>query len=351
MEPADVLQPLGVFVVVVLAVVAGTAITAVAFSGSLSAADGADIRGQSPGQFQPSSVIADADDEAGEIELGAATEDKRILIDTQHGNRIDRDTLQPVVDALVAQGHTVRYTPSSQATGTQGSYNATLRRFDAVLIAYPTVEFSEDEIAGLQAYAEGGGRVVVLGGPTEIAVTTGLVGASTSTVRFGANTLVGEFGMQMGSDLLYNVDDENNDNNYKSIYAEPAGSGALTDGVETVNLDASGYIVVPEGSDAEPVLMAADGARRFSTRRGGEFVTAARNGNFVLVSDETFITDTDVYDVDNEQFVSNLLTFMVTGDKPDDVPRGGDGLDTGPSSPGTAGAERAGPGTAGAGGG
>jgi hypothetical protein len=328
MRAGSVVKPLGVFLAVILVVLAGTAVAGVALSdGSSAAADGEDIDGQSPSHIQPENVLADADPEDGEIQLDTDAEDKRILIDTQHGNQVPEDSIQPLVEALVQRGHSVDVGASgtSDGFGTTSSYNATLQEYDAVLIVAPTTSFGESQIAGLEAYTEGGGRVVVLGEPTQYSVSSGLGSASVSPLRFGANDLTRAFGMRMGSDLLFNVDDSETDNNYKAIYANPTGSGDLSEGVDTVTFDASGHVVVPDDSDAEPIVRAAEGTQRFSTRRSGEYVTAARNGNFVLVADSTFVRDSEVYDADNEQFVSNLLAFMVTGDKPDDVPQtGGD---------------------------
>ncbi|PSP75144.1 hypothetical protein BRC70_01860, partial [Halobacteriales archaeon QH_6_68_27] len=49
-------------------------------------------------------------------------------------------------------------------------------------------------------------------------------------------------------------------------------------------------------------------------------ITAVRTDNMVFVADSDFVDQSEVYDADNEVFVSNMLNFLVSGDKPDDVP-------------------------------
>lgn len=331
MRVTDIAKPIGVFVVVIAVTLAGTAVLSFAMgSGSGGQADGANIQGQSPDQFQPENVNVDRDPEDGEITVDGSGEDKRILIDSQHSNVYDRSDLEPVIEALVEAGHKVDFTASGQSTDSfgGGSYNATLQQYDAVLIVNPTESFSENERAGLQAYADGDGRVAVLGEPTRLA--GGGTFAAPSPRQFGANDLTEDFGARVGADMLYNMDDDANDNNFKSIYAEPSGDGALTDGVDTITLETSGYLVTNGDNDVDVVFEAADGTKTLETRRTGDYATVVRNDNMVFVSDSTFIMEDEVYDADNEVFVSNLLDFLTSGDKADDVPEtGGTGTDDG----------------------
>jgi frataxin-like iron-binding protein CyaY len=319
MQRADIAKPALLLVGIIIVITAGTGFTALGLSGGPSQPDSDVINGQSPEQFQPANINPDADPEAGQISLAAASESKRILIDTDHGNRFDRTKLQPIIETLVERGHTVRFSGDIEqlptSTGQSSSFASALSDFDAVMIFYPTEQFSNNEIDQLRTFTNTGGRVVMLGGPSELDVSTSLFGSSVSSVQFAGNSLLERYGMRIDSDLLYNTNDERTDNNYKSIYVEPSEPDSLTQGVDTVNLDSSGSIVIAEKSPAKQILRATEGTQRFSTRRSGQYVTAARTTNFVAISDTTFMTDTDVYDVDNEQFISNLLTFLISGNK------------------------------------
>jgi hypothetical protein len=325
MKPAEIARPLGVFVIVIAVILAGSAVLgAVAGGGGDAPTDGQNIQGQSPGQFQPESVNPDVDPETGEINVDADDGTKKLLIDTQHGNAFDRDDIEPVVEALAEAGHTVDFTPSgtsdSGGFGESGGYNATLQEYDAVLVINPTEGFTEDERAGLGTYLDNDGRVVVLGEPTQTGVSGGGLIASLSTVSFGANDLTTRYGARMGAEALFNVDDSDNDNGFKSIYAEPESTSSLSEGVDTITLENPGYIVRTGESDATVLYNAVDGTRTLETRRNGTYATVVRNDNLVFVSDSDFVDQDEVYDADNEVFVTNLLDFLTSGDKPDDVP-------------------------------
>lgn len=328
MAPSSLFKPLGVFVLVIALIVGIAFVVPLALGGSGGGGSDASLYDDDvPGHMQPDSVNAPSAEESGEIQLEADAEDKQILVDTRHANRFERDDLDPLVNALVRNGHTVDFTASSNGDGGfgGGSYNSTLQEYDAVLIVHPTESFSDSEVSGLKAYADGGGRVVVLGEPTQIETTGSGLLAQSTRVRSEVNDLTHEFGIHVGSEQLYNMDDESTDNYYKSIYAAPSADGELTEGVDTVDLDTSTYVVTLDDSDAETVLTAADGTKTYSTRKEGTYDIAARNGNVAVVGDSSFLTTSEVYDVDNEQFVSNLLEFLVTGDKDDDVPSSGGG--------------------------
>lgn len=322
MNPTEIAKPLGVFVVVIGVVLAGTALLSVATgSEALGTPDGQHVQGQSPGSFQPENVNIDADPETGEISLDGSGESKRILVDSQHSNQFSRTSLEPVVEALSEAGHDVDFVSSGSGTGDFGStgYNATLQAYDALLVIQPTTSFSSAERAGIQAYTEGGGRVLVLGEPTQVSGGGGVL-SSASLTSFGANGLMQDYGAVMGAEALFNVDDAANDNNFKSIYASPSGGGSLTDGVDTVTFDTAGHLAATSDGDAEVFLTADEGTKTLETRRTGTYATAVRNGNLVFVADSDFVVGSEVYDADNEVFVSNLLEWLTSGDKPDDVP-------------------------------
>jgi len=324
MKPAEIARPLGVFVIVIAVVLAGSAVLgAVAGGGGGGPTDGQNVQGQSPEQFQPESVNPDVDPETGDISVDADDGTKEVLIDTQHGNAFDRSDIEPVVEALAEAGHTVDFVPSGTSDrgfGSSTSYNATLQEYDALLVINPTEGFTEAERAGLQTYTDNDGRVVVLGEPTQTGVSGGGLIASVSTVSFGANDLTTQYGARMGAEALFNLDDSANDNGFKSIYAAPESTSSLSEGVDTVTFENAGYVARTGDSDATVLYTAADGTKTLETRRNGTYATVVRNDNVVFVSDSDFVDQDEVYDADNEVFVSNLLDFLTSGDKPDDVP-------------------------------
>ena len=329
---------IGVFVVIVaLAVVGGVVLGAAGDSGQ---PDGAEVSGQSPAQFQPDAVNEEYDPETGNIEVDAGEQDKRILVDTRHGNQFSQTDLEPVVEAAFESGHTIEFGASASSDGRSrrgsgASYGETLSNYDGVLIVQPTGEFSQSERNALQNYTDAGGRVAVLAEPTQIQAALGLFGVP-SPVSFGATNLTRNYGLQVGAEGLYNMNDDRNDNNFKSIYASPSSDSSLTEGVETISFDQGGYVVVNENHEdagqIETLYTAAEGTRTLDTRRTGEYPVVARNDNMVFVADSSFIEQSEVYDVDNEVFVGNLVEFLVSGDLDRSFPSDG-GRNSGPTPP------------------
>lgn len=331
---ASPLKLIGVFVIIVALGIGGAAVAATTGGGD-GQAEGAQVSGQSPAQFQPDAVNHDADPEEGEINVDAADGAKRILVDTSHSNQISRTDVEPVVEAAFESGHFVEFGAGDESDSSS-SYAETLSNYDALLVVQPQNGFSQSERNAIQNYTDAGGRVAVLGEPTKVQAALGLFGVP-SEVAFGATNLTQSYGFQVGAEGLYNMNAEGTDNNFKSIYAVPSADDELTDGVETVNFDQSGYIVVNEehedADDIEVLYTAAEGTRTIDTRREGEYATAVRSENVVFVADSTFIQESDVYDVDNEVFVGNMMDFLVSGELDEDFPTDAAGSATEPPEP------------------
>jgi hypothetical protein len=275
---------------------------------------------------QYGSVDATPVPQEGRIELDAATSGKTVLVDTVHENAVTDAELQPLVDALVRNGHEVRFT--SQATR---NLNASLREADALLVVNPVRRYSADQVAGVRAFAEAGGRVVVLSDPPATRVTGGLLSVSVERVGGKTTSLASPLGVAVGSSGLYHTTE--NANNYEDVYATP-GEGPLAAGVDRVVLrEATPVIHGPDGTTA---LSTVEGTTLSSTRRSDTFAVAATNGNVTAVGDSDFLAASNVYDADNEAFAGNVADFLVTGDKAAGAPATPQppGGPTGPVGPG-----------------
>ena len=311
MTEGRIVKPLAVFIVVVVVLLGGIVLLALADPSSSGPPDGQSIDGQSPPQYQPGAVDMASDPEDGEIQIDTDVSEKRILIDTGHDNQLSKPSLEPMTEAVFDSGHTIEY-------GSLGVSDAedSLGQYDGILIIQPLTSYSPDERDALQEYTESGGRVAVLAEPSQARVSSGPEQTST-TVSFGANTLTQRYGIRVGAEQPYNIDDDSNDNNFKSIYASPSDGGELTTGVETITLDTAGYAAITADTDTETTFTAAAGTRTLETRRTGTYPVVVRNDNMVFVADSTFITTSEVYDADNEVFVSNLIEFLLNGDVSD----------------------------------
>ncbi|MFC6864723.1 DUF4350 domain-containing protein [Halomicroarcula sp. GCM10025817] len=323
MAEGRVVTLLGTFIAVVVVLLAAAALFGFLGSGVVGTDTSEAVQGQSPSHFQPGAIADPADPEDGEITVETDAESKSILVDTRHSNGFSEEDLEPVGDALFRAGHELNF-----SKGKGGDrYDDTLARHDALLVINPRGAFKPAERDALKDFVDDGGRVVVLAEPTQVSSSGGLF-SSARQESFGPTELARAYGFRVGSEALYNLDDDANDNNFKSIYVTPPGSGALLRGVDTVTFDTAGQVIVRNPDETKTLLTAAEGTRTLETRREGTYVTAARNGSMVFVADSDFISNNEVYDADNEAFVGNLLEFLVGGqstgggsaDTPDEEP-------------------------------
>ncbi|WP_136716175.1 DUF4350 domain-containing protein [Halorientalis salina] len=331
MARTDLLKGLAVFAVVVAVVLASTAATGALLSGSPSNSSAPNVSAYDTDTLLTTPV---ADD--GTVDAVDQAESKTVVIDLSHGNAVSKDAMQPMVDALVSDGHQVRFYSGGddQSFGASGSstLNSTLQSADAFVVANPASSYTAGEINGVESFAEAGGRVLLLADPVPKASTGGssieipLAGSSGSTSSPGQPTnLATEFGITFGSGYLYDMDE--NANNYQSVYAGGVGNGSLSTGVDRLVVrDAT-----PLQTSANATTVAqAEGTSLSSTRRAGTYTVAARVGNLAAVGDTSFLSPASATLADNDAFVSNLATFLVSGEKEPGAPN----ADSGATQPG-----------------
>ena len=299
-----------VFVVIVAVIVGGAAVVPYALgSGGDTASDPVSVENQ---QFQPGTILPDETAEEGEITMESDASGKTVLVDVGHQNGVTETELEPLVSTLVENGHQVRF-----YRGQRASLNESLRSADAFVVASPRQRFTNDELAGVEAFTDAGGRVLVMGDPASIRISGGLLFGIGSFEPTGPRTtaLGSTYGVTYGSGYLYNM--ETNDNNYKSIFAESASSGGLADGVDRVVMREAAPI---RTADATRVLVGADGTHLSTTRDAGQYAVLARSGNVSAVGDTDFVSRENAYDADNEVLIGNLADFLVDGEKEPGAP-------------------------------
>jgi hypothetical protein len=314
MQPRELARAIGITAVVAAVVVAA------AFAGGIVL--GSPTQGDAPDApaYDTNELVAEPIEDDGSVT--APTGDaKTVVIDVSHGNGVSEDSLQPLVDALVAANHEIRlYSGGSSSFGSQpgAAFNETLRSADALVVASPATTYSSNEIAGVEAFADAGGRVLLAAEPPTTTSTTstvsipGLSTGATMTASGQPSNLAAAFGMSFGNGYLYDMAE--NANNFQSVYA--SGDGGVADGVESAILtDAT---PVTTGGDASPVLTASD-VSLSSTRDEASYSVAARNGNVLAVGDTDFLTSSAT-EGDNDVLLSNVAAFLVEGDKQPGAP-------------------------------
>ena len=322
---SDLLKGFGVFAVVVVVVLGATAATGTLLSGSSPAGD-------TEAPAYDSGLLPTAVDDSGSVESPQSDESKTVVVDRSHGNAIGESDMEPLVDALIESGHEVRFytggSSSGLGSGTGGlsggdsGLNATLRSADAFVVANPASAYTSGEINGIASFADAGGRVLLLADPVPpssasqslpVDIPLG-TGTGTTTTPGQPTNLAATFGISFGAGYLFDMED--NANNFQRVYAESAGSGDLTAGVDQLVFDDATTLTTDSG--ASPIVES--DAQSSATRRDGTYPVAVRTDSVVAVGNTDFLAPDSATVADNDAFVSNIASFLVTGDKQPGVP-------------------------------
>ncbi|WP_435175164.1 DUF4350 domain-containing protein [Halorussus sp. AFM4] len=339
MRRTELLRGVGAFALIAVVIVGSTVAVGTLTDGPTDASDRPDAPAFTSGSL-PATPVADD----GAVAAPDTGESKTVVVDRSHSNAVSKGGIQPLVDALVAGGHEVRFHSGSGqsyaglSTGSSGSsLNETLRSADAFVVVNPGSAYSESEIDAIEAFAEAGGRVLVLADPVGSSGSSGttipLIGSSSSSsVTPGQPTnLAARFDVSFDTGYLFDMAE--NANHFQSVYANGTGSGPLTDGADRVVLREAAALSL--GPEATPVFEA-ESVRRSATRREGDYAVAARNGNLTAVGDTDFLAPASATVADNDALVGNLASFLVTGEKRSGVPMVGGstgaGTGTGPGA-------------------
>jgi hypothetical protein len=314
---ANVPRLVGVFAVVLaLVLVAAAALPLLASSGG-----NANPRPQNPASFQTENIIPGEVAQNGSVSVDASSDEKVVLIDRAHENDFDREEIEPMVDALIAQGYEVRFhggdgpggAPRSAGPGSTSPLNQSLRGADAFVVISPERPFSDAAQRGIADFADRGGRVALLGEPTSPTPSVvSLFGpAPGPDVTSQMTPLSSRFGMSLSTGYLYNMHE--NGNNFQNVYASASGDSPLTDGVDRVLFDRATEVSV--GGDASVVLSATDRTALSTTRQQEGYPIAAVNDGVALIGDTSFLEPANYQYADNEVLVGNLAEFLVSGEK------------------------------------
>jgi len=269
-------------------------------------------------------TVVDTPAEDGEVSVSEDGSGTVVVIDTTRSSSVSPETIAPMAEALTESGATVRYTSGGSGASTGfgpsagGGLNQSLRGADAYVVFGSSQSYTDSEVAGIQAFTDAGGRVLLMNEPgTSSPSAQSLFGPSRqSSAPSPLVPLTSQYGVAYDNGYLFNM--ANNSNNYRSVYVTPTGETALTEGV-----DRAVFHEAVSVSGGQTALTTTEGTELSSTRRADTYGVLTRQGNVVAVGDSSIATQEFVYRADNEVLVGNLLDFLVSAEKtPENVPRG-----------------------------
>jgi hypothetical protein len=325
MAARELVAPAVAFVVIVGLIVGGAA--AVPFVSDASTSEVTNLASE---QTDTDAVRVSEAESTGEITMDSGANSKTVVIDRAHANQISDEKLSTLTNALVANGHEIEYVSQEQARGP--AWNESLRGADALLIANPNRPYTPGQLAGVQAFADAGGRVMLMSDPASIQ-QIGLFGFGVQQQSNDDPALNADFGISARSGYLFNMHEYQQ--TFKSVHATP-GSGPLSQGVDRVVVRDAAAVSVTDGQTA---LTVGERTRLSTTRRADTYGVAVQSGDVAMVGDTDFLTPESAYVADNEVFIGNIADFLVSGNKTANAPAppqqgaAGPGGEAGPTQP------------------
>jgi hypothetical protein len=218
-----------------------------------------------------------------------------VLIDNSHLNKFTDEEMTTLFGRITAAGGRVEVIlPLHDA-----ELESRLRGASAFVILANQEFYELDELIILEDFVRDGGRLLIVGDPTRVTFVNAI------------NSVAGHFGIIYEDDYIYNL--EENDGNYLNVILRDFAESPLTEGVEEIVVRAAHSMRAAEGG-----LVFGD-ENTYSSRRetpGG--VTAAvltENGNVLALPDLTFLTGPYNTFADNDQFIDNVATFLLGGQR------------------------------------
>lgn len=293
---------LGVFVLVVAVVIAAAGIGGLAMAEPPSERVDATIEKD---YFTSQSVVENAElaPRSGDVEM-ADTPSRTVLLSTDGSV----EELEPVINALVANGHEVRIhgggtsvssiggllsgtaTATSSVSAAEGGLESELAEVDA-LFAVGGSQFQASDYGTIENFSEEGSVVLATGPSGPFAG-----GAS--------DELTSRFGVTVGDGYLYNMAE--NDANYQRVFAT-GGESEIGDDAEKTVLDTAAPVRSQDGTS----VLSVGGETRYSvTRDAKSYDVAVRTGNVLVIGDSDFMAPLDYNRGDNNAFLGNALSFL-----------------------------------------
>jgi hypothetical protein len=225
---------------------------------------------EAPPVYDPTTIQAVPTPAAGtfvdEPQLGSGA----VLLDMAHDNQFSIDEIRYLDGRLAARGFELR-------SHTGGDLAAALRSVTAFVVISPIRNFSRAEVQAVSDFVDRGGRLLLIGEPTNFVVTVeeDFFGFDfrINTDDIPLNTLANRFNIIFQGDYLYNTVE--NEGNFRNIILKHEGFAdhALLDGIDQLAFYGSHSLQLGAGS--QPLITADNNTWSSATDRPGDLVVAA----------------------------------------------------------------------------
>lgn len=243
-------------------------------------------------------VLPEEPRESGQVEVADSSNEGVVMIDLAHRNRVSAEQRDVLETVITASGYEVKYLDASTR------YDFELGEADSLVIIDPDLSYNSVRAARVEQFVEDGGRVVLLGEPRRLSAE----GPVLTEIESEFGKLTTTFNLRFSGSYLYNM--EENEGNYRHIYVEGS-SADVGAGVDRASLQTAAAV---SSQDGRAVLRTIDG-----TQLGGgsqdSFTVGVRQDNVLAIGDSSFISKGNHLVNDNPTLISNMVSFLIGGDR------------------------------------
>ncbi len=255
-------------------------------------------------EYDVSSLVPERLSADGTISVEPAADRGTVLIDRAHGNRIDAADIESLTAAIAAAGYEVEFLEPGD------SVSEALGRVDAFVVIDPAQRYTGAQLDRLEWFVDAGGRLLLIGEPTQARLTSGLSAASIRTATNMLDHVASRFGFDFGEGYLYHMSES--DGNYRNVLGLATTGDGVAAGIDRIATYTATHVSADGG---ESLVVAAEGTRSIRGDVPGTYGLVVRKGDVLAIGDSTFLSGETVRVLDNEVLVGNIVEFLVSGDR------------------------------------
>lgn len=230
-----------------------------------------------------------------------AIDKKTVLIDDMHGNRFQKEDIQPLVSGITNGGHEVRFLDR------ENNYRRSLIQSDAFIVIEPTQEYTDSEIIDIERFVDNGGHLLLIGEPNKKSIINSVDQTSVNTERSSLMTIGSSFGFSFGTNYLYNI--QKNDGNYQNIVVNST-NHSMVDNIRKVTMYTATEVTSETGT---PILVSPNNTRMSGTYEKRIYSVASIDEEVLAIGDKDIFSTNKYTIADNNNFIETVIEFLISG--------------------------------------
>lgn len=250
--------------------------------------------------YIPENILSQSSESQNETEPMEVTSVRGdVLVDATHGNAIGPWILDVFTRLLTEEGLYVGYAE------TWSSLEDALNETKALVVACPSMYYSNEEYETIRDWVNRGGMLILLGDASSDFL-------SISTLQGPLNSLSDHWGIHYGNGYLYDM--EKNYGFYRNIVVDDIRDSFLSDNVEELVF----YTAGPVYSKSRGYITTSETTYNSVTERPGEYDTVAiykvGDSRVIAFGDLSWLMEPYINAADNYQLMENLVEAIASTD-------------------------------------